>query len=565
MRLVKPLRLSLLHRVFENAGQPMLTVTSFVTFRLDAPRAIQHEVSLWKAVGKTMPDGVLDEFLPKPRGEVLVSGSAFVVGEPSAATMVKIEVQRDGKKLVEKELAVFGDRSWSTLGMTAPKPFTEMPITWDRAFGGEGFADNPKGRGYRATEVDGAKAHLLPNIENPRKLLVQPSDRPVPATFSPLDLTAPSRMKRAGTYDQRWLDTRFPYYPEDFDWEFFNVALEDQRIEGFFLGGETFRVEGMNAERRVIEGALPPVLARVFVEKKAQPDVLAEVPMHIDTLLFFPNMLLGVIAFRGTVPCAEDDAEDVRTLIGGIDDAAAPRSQAHYESVFQLRQSKSGAHLELLNDAPLVPDWFVEPDQIEEGWNDMAEHTKLEFHARKRAEAKRDELVAETRQKLIAGGLTEEQAMKQAPDLDFSASDLGQMNLSNLPNIIDQTKKRIEESKERLERERDEHEQQMRELLAEHGRDRDAERHAALKKAAGPPIRMSAQIAVLRIEVEKSQEQGGGDLSGYLLQLEEMSKRMSVLEPMQFESYRRFRAQQPGRPRPARRGGVARAGQRGAG
>lgn len=258
MRTVKPLRMSVLHRAFENAGQPMLTVTLLCGFRLDAPKAIQHEVALWKAVQNTWPNQPIDEFMPKTRGEVLVGGSAFVVGQPAPATTVRVAIFRDGAPLVDKELAVFGDRTWNTLGMSAPEAFTEMPMSWSRAFGGEGFADNPGGRGYRATEIDGQRVHNLPNIEYPRKLLTKPADKPPPASFLPLDLTSPTRMKRSGTYDQKWLDTRFPYYPEDFDWEFFNVAPEDQRMVGFFDGHETFRVEGMHPARRVIEGTLPP-------------------------------------------------------------------------------------------------------------------------------------------------------------------------------------------------------------------------------------------------------------------------------------------------------------------
>src|SRR5687768_8891235 len=119
MRIVKPLRLSLVHRVFENAGQPMLTVTAFVGFRLDQPKAIQHEVALWKAVGKTMPDSVLDEFMPKTRGEIIVAGSAFAIGEPRSGMTVRLTAWRgEGeatKALFTKELVVFGDRTWSTL------------------------------------------------------------------------------------------------------------------------------------------------------------------------------------------------------------------------------------------------------------------------------------------------------------------------------------------------------------------------------------------------------------------------------------------------------------------
>lgn len=547
MRIVKPLRLSLVYRTFENAGQPMLTVTGFVGFRLDNAKAIEHEVALWKAVGKTMPDSRLDDFMAKTRGEVVAAGSAFVIGPPQPGTNVRITVNRDDapKPLVDKELVVFGDRSWTALGMTQPQPFNEMPLSWDRAFGGEGYAENPAGRGYKPIEVDGKKTHPLPNIEYRNRLLTSPGDKPPPASFLPLDVTSPLRMKKTGTYDQKWLETRFPYYPEDFDWEFFNVASPDQRVGDFFTGKETFRIEGMHPEQRVIEGALPPAVARAFIERKATPGELVEVPMHIDTLTFFPSMLIGVVSFRGTVPVDEDDGDDVKTLVGGIDDRDFPREAAHYLHIQRLREDKTEFHAELLDDAPLLPQWFVEPNEIEEGWNDVAEHVQFEHNLRKRGEANRDHELGIVKEKLVAQGFTEEEAAEKLPVIDLTGGDRVPTTLGQIPAAIKRAKEEMDEAKAMLEKRQAEEEKKAREAMAEKGRDFDAERRANLQAAAGPP-KKTASEEYQQLERELDQAEARGmDVSERRAELEAVRGRFEELDEMQLSAYRQFGHQMP--------------------
>jgi len=553
VRIVKPLRLSLLHRTFENAGQPMLTVTAFVGFRLDEPKAIQHEVALWKAVGKTMPDSVLDELMPKTRGELIVAGSAFVTGPPRAGTTVRVSMTRgegeQKKMLLAKELVVFGDRTWSTFGISAPAPFREMPITWDRAFGGEGYADNPKGRGLKAVEVEGKKVHLLPNIEQRPHLLTQPSDKPPPAGFLPLDITSRERMKRVGTYDQKWLETRFPYYPEDFDWEFFNVAPPDQRLTGFFDGTERLRVEGMHPEREVVEVELPPAAARAFVERKSAPGELAEVGLKIDTVFVFPSMLIGVLAFRGTIPIEQDDADDIKTLVGGIDDRAALRDAAHFLRIKNLREDKQAFHAEILDDSPLVPPWFVEPTMLEEGWNDVAEHIQMELHVMKRGEASLDHHMADVKQKLVSTGLTEQEAEARLPKIDLRGGEGVPTTLGELPAALQRAKEDIDKTTVELEQLQAEQEDKMRAFLAEHGRDYDAEKKQSLVEAAGPPKRSIVQeFDKMRRELDNAEAQGA-DVSEQRAELDKVGReRLLELDEMQVMGYRMFGHQMPERP-----------------
>ena len=201
MRVIKPMKLGVLHRPFEQGGRIHLSVGVFVFFAFDAPDRPLPEAEMWQAIATAVGEGsIFDEGMPKPGSEWLVHGAAFApngVAKPA----LTVEANVAGH---EKKLYVVGDRRWSAAGASDPKPFTQMPVAWTHAFGGEGFAQNPLGKGIAATK-DG---HPLPNVENPKRLLQGPDDRPPPAGFSSVDFSAPTRQAFAGTYDEAWQKTR---------------------------------------------------------------------------------------------------------------------------------------------------------------------------------------------------------------------------------------------------------------------------------------------------------------------------------------------------------------------
>lgn len=150
---------------------------------------------------------------PRPQStpfEVILVGSAQALHEqPVAALTVGLTVGS-----VSKTMAVFGDRWWTADGqMTQPRPFTSMPLTWDRAFGGscDVWLDdstvveardpmNFLGRGFdgsyaaaRLADAMGAAPGYprveyewrLPNVERSEALIRTPRDRPDPVCWSP--------------------------------------------------------------------------------------------------------------------------------------------------------------------------------------------------------------------------------------------------------------------------------------------------------------------------------------------------------------------------------------------
>lgn len=581
MRIVKPLRLSVLHRTFENLGKPVLTVTGLLTFRLDAPKALQQEVVLWKAATKSAPNGVLDEFMPKTRGELLVFGSALTGAEPKPMQLVRFAVTRgEGKEqrvLAGRELLVFGDRAWGLSAATEPRPFTEMPLVAERAFGGEGFEDNPVGRGLGMVTIDGIEAHLLPNVELRSEPVTSRRDRPRPALLGPLDVMSKERVKRRGTYDSTWLQTRFPYYPEDFDWEFFNVAPPEQRIEGFFDGGEALSITGMNAEHATLTSTFPPAVVRAFVERKKRPDHAEEVPLRIDTVIAFPNMMLGVLVFRGTTPVLEDDAHDIRTLIAGIDGVGELREPSHFMRISKIREDMTEFHAELLEDSTLLPSWFVEPDMLEEGWNDMAEHVQIEHLRRKRGQAVVDKQTAEARERVEAEvekamrvdhlpekyqsstkekldeAALREKMLESIPKIDLMAG--APTKLGEVPQAMAKAREELKKAETDLKEREAKGEEEMRQRFAElraarekHGAtdevelDYDKLKKQALIDAAGPPKNSAVrQFDKMREEIEKIAREHDVDVSAHRKELEKMDRaRLVELDELALKGYRTF-------------------------
>src|SRR5262245_60379695 len=144
MRVIKPLRLSVFQRVVTLRRAHHLSVGISVFFPFEAPEIALMEVAMWQQAMKVLgKDAALDEGNPKPRGEVLVLGKAFSPGgQPRPVFAPRVQVGS-----VDKTVMAVGRRRWSLTGPTEPEPITEMPLTWENAFGGPGYEPNPVGMG----------------------------------------------------------------------------------------------------------------------------------------------------------------------------------------------------------------------------------------------------------------------------------------------------------------------------------------------------------------------------------------------------------------------------------
>ncbi len=452
MKIIKPLRVSMLTRPFARDQRHWLSMTAIAMadgFAADAKLVPEPEV--WKTLAAELgPDAALDAGMPKAGPEFLVSGHAYTRHQQDK-TQCAVSVQVHGRR---KTLHVSGDRFWVDARPSAPQPFDAMPVDWRHAFGGPGHADNPAGIGSADELVNGLRTRRLPNIELPAQRLHRPDEVRAPAGFGPLDEVRASRAARLGRqYDEHWKQNLFPGYARDMDWRYFNVAPEDQWLapgEGG-LAGAPFEILNMHPQRAVQSGRLPEWRARGFVVRGAhhprplEGAVLEDFALTLSTAWFFPHLERVALIFHGVTPIAEDDAADISHAMVAFEDAAAPPLPlAGYRETLVTRCESEDRALYFMRDEQLLPERIIGP------WPDlddaMPPPSPLQRNMRARAQALGAELDAKAR----ADGVDTapyEQAVPSATPVP---------TLRELPDFIAKTRQSIAEQRTKLDEVREE-------------------------------------------------------------------------------------------------------------
>jgi len=480
MKVIKPQRLGVLARTFEHEGAFHFAVGVLAFFPFASPSQLLTEVAMWKFLPVELgKDAALDMGVPKARAEVLLTAKAYPVGgKPQAACAVRL---RMGK--VDKSIYAVGDRFWKGSTPTAPKPFTELPISYANAYGGEGYPQNPLGKGFAPVKTPQGELHPLPNIEHPKQLVQTPRDKRMPVGFGPLDPTWPQRFSKTGTYDEKWLKERFPGFARDIDWSFFNTAPEDQQFEGFLQGDEAFTLEHMHPSKPSLQGRLPGLKARVFINQRNRKggEEFRELATRLDTVHLFPHAEKGVALYRCVTQVAEDDGADVLQLMVACEAPQASRPVEHYKRVLAERLDREKGPLASLRDIDLMPPEDPKaPAPVDEERAGLAPppEKKLEKNLRKGAQLELERTRERIRQqgldpdKYVAATLPPEEPL---PRLD----DLGAV----LQSETEKAEKQLREAEAR----RKEAEQEARKRCEENGLDYDkivAEQQA---QQGGPP------------------------------------------------------------------------------
>jgi hypothetical protein len=245
----------------------------------------------------------------KPRADVILNGQAVAPqGKPVQELTVALEIGSS-----RKEIRVVGDRRWERgiLGFSAsdPVPFVTMPLVFERAFGGSDQSHaNPKHHGAEVRNLVGVGFHKnpdpatidgqpLPNLEHPRHRMWSWSDTPTPVGYGTIGRNWQPRVKYAGTYDQRWLDDRFPFLPEDFDPQYFLAAPADQQVP-YLKGGEVVRCFNMTPEG-TFELHTPRFGFPIFFRFR---DRDVKTAPKLDTLIVEPDSKRFLAIWRTSVP-----------------------------------------------------------------------------------------------------------------------------------------------------------------------------------------------------------------------------------------------------------------------
>lgn len=368
MKVIKPRTLGLLHKPRGVAGETRLVLAGVGFFGLGGGEDFLAEGDAWPRVLPLLPaEQPWDMIVPKVRGEVLAAAAAHAPGgRPVREMTVRLALAT-----VDKTLRVRGDRAWSyglmpfhAVGEAAP--FQRMPIVWERAHGGPGHPGNPSGRGYVGplAGLRGDNAGLLPNLEYPQQDAGGHRRPLTPAGFGPLDIRWQPRAGRAGKPIGTELGA-------DADPALFNAAPEDQWIEGWFQGGEAYRLEGLHPLHPVLQGFLPRQRLRALIQFREGETV--EAVMAWDTVWLFPEVEIGMAVFHGEVPVRDSEAADVEALLLAHEHALhPPRPLAHYRVALEQRLGGPRAAAHLADERPLKPEpdaaraVFLEQERLEE-------------------------------------------------------------------------------------------------------------------------------------------------------------------------------------------------------
>ena len=265
------------------------------------------------------------DFAPrKHKCDILLTGH---VRAPKGKAVTRMRVGlRVGP--MEKILDVVGDRVWQaqmgTITASDPQPFTEMPLSYDRAFGGadlnsenaadhDAYLPNPIGRGWhKHLQSEFVNGSPMPNFEAVGDSVNFPKDKCLPVALGPLGRGWPQRIRYAGTYDDAWLEDVFPFLPDDFDERYYQAAPEDQQMPlpngpmSVALGG--FTVDGPR------QFMLPylEIPVQVFPNRGDREDLVAK----LDTIVFDTDAELFTLSWRVARPL-KNSLHEIEQVVAG--------------------------------------------------------------------------------------------------------------------------------------------------------------------------------------------------------------------------------------------------------
>jgi uncharacterized protein YjbI with pentapeptide repeats len=299
------------------AGVPRLTVIVKATFGMvpDGPAQIAAPVDLVRedrgregpvaggppASGAAAALEEAAEVAPYlPSAGVVLSGHACAPpGRPVSGMVVRLAVYRDGPVL-DKSLHVFGYRA--PIASTAPQPFQQIPLVYERAYGGPSVDDNPAGVGASAG------SRTLPNV-------IDPTDPQRPAGFGPIPRHWPARRRLLGRVDPAVLGPPIAEIPEGFDFRWFHAAPGDQQVE-YLHGDEWIVVDGMHAAMPHVQTRLPSAQAeaRCYALGASGWEPGLPIELSADTLIIDADRQICSVIWRGHLVLEQVGAEALHRL-----------------------------------------------------------------------------------------------------------------------------------------------------------------------------------------------------------------------------------------------------------
>lgn len=238
----------------------------------------------------------------RERADVWLRGTARALGgKRVSVSMVRLAIYRSGVAMFDRTIHVMGNRPSANV---PPSPFLEMPVVWERAYGGVGFDANPVGIG----------ADERPRQPN----LVDPQDPERPACFGPISRYWRPRRGGIATDARRMVESATPEIASGFDWSYFQAAPRSQQLT-YLHGNEWLVLDGFRSDRVRIQTRLPRVkgVARLMPleDTAGRGDAIA---MVADTWAIDADQQTCTVTWRGAVEIAPSKLAEV-LVAGGLD------------------------------------------------------------------------------------------------------------------------------------------------------------------------------------------------------------------------------------------------------
>ncbi|MDC0677857.1 DUF2169 family type VI secretion system accessory protein [Sorangium atrum] len=281
-----------------------------------------------------------------PGAGVIVRGHACApAGTTATALPVRLALFRDGRWILNKTLHVFGDR---TREAPSPRPFSRMPLVYERAFGGPRLDVNPVGVGSDAA---------LPSI-------VDPGDPMRPAGFGPIARHwAPRRhlLARDQAADPPALDL-----DGSFDFRYFHAAPADQQID-LLRGDEWIFLEGLHPHWPWLRSSLPSArgLARLYRAGPEGEDHGQPVELVADTLTIDADRLLCSVLWRGNVALLAGDTPARMRVVAGVEMPGQPLAWPSAAAAPSPPHRRHGALGPVAGERPIARTLVVDDNTVD--------------------------------------------------------------------------------------------------------------------------------------------------------------------------------------------------------
>lgn len=360
MKISKPDCLELMVRPYRWRGQSRIGLSVIVAVDASSGQAVlAPDSQLWDVAEQCFETGgVIDMGIPKVHPEFLVSGHAYTHFQEDK-TRCLVGVQVNDK---QKELLVIGDRYSIDGRLSDPQPFDTMPLSWTRAYGGEGHPNNPLGKGAQETLVDGIRTHLMPNIEWPHRLITNIQDKKIQtAGFGARDISWPVRFNKVGTYSKGWLEQDFPGFLPDMDPTLFNAAMDDQIwFDAHHFPSEVeFAVSHMHPSLPIWRGTVPMFTGRCLLQLQAQDELEPrwhDVSLKLKTLWLVPHLQTYFLVYQDSVPARDDDGDEIKHVLAALEWQYSPKPFEHYQDYMLIREDHDKSALLAYEDEQLLPE-----------------------------------------------------------------------------------------------------------------------------------------------------------------------------------------------------------------